>query len=688
MAIVIPIQYNNFSSEQHNHNEDGDEDNMIEQASSCSIPQSTTRDNDKPSDVAPTISSMEMNVLVGDMEPENDSREEPTTTSILQVPSDEEQTDGGHLTDALLSFNTNRDIYTIMEDEARPSTGLESIPRIEGSEEESTSVMVFPMHENSKYGGLRNLGNTCYMAAALQMLASLDGFVEDLKARVPPSLGVNDDASDEKNAYLNNSATETVVEAPKLRVALLEVLERLASGETFRPDDFKRCMDERTTLFQGYRQQDSHEFLTTLLDIIDEDYKKKPGDQSMREDTPMILTDSCCNENDDLMEQEQVDTSNADKTTELEEVKNNEKSLDSHVDAVNDHEETAIKKPRIDQTYSRYGRLEQERERSGNPSNFDTVCEDARKSSSFINLEFGDIENLLYGDLSHPKDVNDLTCGSAMEREQMPKYKLVGGRMNTSQTELTRYDRSKHLDLDALDVSSDSSNKIQEDGEALECTSIVLSPVHSNFTTEVRVFLTCESCKYRRSHTETYLHLSLQIGLDSCSNVEDCVRKFFTPEKREIKCEKCFHSTALQTMEITKLPKALLFHLKRFIVDVSPDYSSISYRKDQSPVCFEERIALENDGDGLFEEFLAPDVLLQKGSSYAIRSVVNHIGSSASCGHYTADAKRLYEGEMGNKEAFREWTRFNDGFVSKISPQEAVKQSTHTAYMVMYELEE
>jgi ubiquitin C-terminal hydrolase len=94
---------------------------------------------------------------------------------------------------------------------------------------------------------------------------------------------------------------------------------------------------------------------------------------------------------------------------------------------------------------------------------------------------------------------------------------------------------------------------------------------------------------------------------------------------------------------------------------------------------------LDDGGEGLFEEFLASDVVVPNGSSYAIRSVVNHIGTSASCGHYTADAKREYVGEM--REEHREWTRFNDSYVTKISASEAVADSSNTAYMIMYELE-
>ena len=114
---------------------------------------------------------------------------------------------------------------------------------------------------SGEYGGLSNLGNTCYMASALQMLASLDDFLGQLEIIEP-----------EKEDDL------------RLRKAFLDVMKRLQSGETVRPEEFKEALDEKSPLFIGFRQQDSHEFLTTLLDLLDEDYKKKEEEEEEQEE--------------------------------------------------------------------------------------------------------------------------------------------------------------------------------------------------------------------------------------------------------------------------------------------------------------------------------------------------------------------------------------------------------------------
>jgi ubiquitin C-terminal hydrolase len=678
MAMVLSIPYSGFPSDVEPHQkdehdsrsdiscgsspapEDSDNDALMD-----SVAQQGERQQLEGSGMTPSSSSSDImnNVLNEDEDIVFSSPTPPAVDEYWEFPSTDDSND-----------------YVIVPHQDEEIDDTMNMDMDESGTDPLFGGSMFQVEpeEPPKYGGLSNLGNTCYMASALQMLASLNGsFVRDLKACVPPAVEekvnnkVDSDDAMESNAPLT------------LRDAFLEVLDGLSKGETIRPEAFKRCIDERTGLFLGYRQQDSHEFLTTLLDLLDEDYKKKDEPDEKKEDsaeksngeslsTAAAVVEDETMENDNIKEEEErAASSRVDGLAGL--LENEDEDEVSSAISENQGSESAMKKLKVDE----------------DPAEESTAVEEAeeevvRRSSSFIHLGFGDIEELLHGDTSEsPSSV--VASNPASDRPQH-KCKLVGGRMNTSQAELTRYDESKHVDLEAMAANNDSSSKLGIADESMsECSIEVKSPVESNFTTEVRVSLTCDSCKYRRSHTETYLHLSLELGTDSCFSVEDCVRKFFAPEKREIKCEKCFHSSAMQTTEVTKLPNALLFHLKRFIVDVSPDYTSISYRKNQSPISFEERIPLDDGGEGLFEEFLASDVVVPNGSSYAIRSVVNHIGASASCGHYTADAKREYVGEMG--EEHREWTRFNDSYVTKISSSEAVADSSNTAYMIMYELE-
>jgi ubiquitin C-terminal hydrolase len=622
------------------------------------------------------------------------------------------------------------------------------VPYVAAPEAEVALVPYAEAPDPSLYGGLNNLGNTCYMASAIQLLCGLDSFPAELKSRIPPE---NNDSKDRSTADCDSQS---------LRDALLDVMERLGKGEAVRPNDLKRCIDSRTSLFLGYHQQDSHEFLTTLLDIIDEDYKIKPKPEESTTSQAGAANDETKEEDDPALDAMNEQTSSVVESEANEQESNDDENDCDGNDEDDDEQslESALKRQKVVEEQTPVS----EKENTSATALVNEAAPPIQRSKSFSNFKFSDIESLLH-DNDDSSNSARISAESTTAKQDEPKCKLAGGRMSTAGVELTRFVEESGIDEDvrptgaSLDKATPQQQIVEgedhNDMEESEDTSC--SPVSSSFTTKVRVCLTCESCKFRRSHIETYLHLSLDIGtgsnddengvdvdvcnlgLPSSSSIEEGLRKFFAPEKRDIKCEKCFHTSALQTSEITQLPRNLLFHLKRFIVDISPDYSSISYRKDQSAVVFEERMELEagddeeaedgavlrsvhDDEERGFKDFLALDCSYPKGAAYEIRSVVNHIGSSASCGHYTADAKRLPrqadtvstskdqeeakesgteiddasseeeqkidDANNDNEDDARQWMRFNDSYVSKISSKEAVQDASQTAYMIMYEL--
>jgi len=238
-------------------------------------------------------------------------------------------------------------------------------------------------------------------------------------------------------------------------------------------------------------------------------------------------------------------------------------------------------------------------------------------------------------------------------------------------------------------------------------------PTADHFTTEVDVRLTCNSCSYTRTRIELYRHFSLDVTDKKRSSVDEGFRRFFAPEKIEIKCEKCFADSATQYKEISKLGCAMLLHFKRFIVTVSDTYE-VNTKKSLENVEFGEELDLSyfccnnvsssghvrssipcdegQDGeddvvtnDSMSEdEFTCPKV-------FKLRSVIHHIGSTASCGHYTADSLvDVVVGKgKGHKEYSRaeQWYKFNDSVAKTIGKKDVFgKRSQETAYLVMYEM--
>jgi ubiquitin C-terminal hydrolase len=563
----------------------------------------------------------------------------------------------------------NEDVIDDMIDEAMDEDESDTNP-IE-AEDPAGEILTMEMETETPadqivklYGGLTNLGNTCFMNSALQMLASLDRFKQVLESE---------------------PAAES--HKPELRLAFLEVLASLEQGNTTSTSGFKKALDERTSLFLGYHQEDSHEFLTTLLDLLDADYReskdaKMDSEQEEGNSDDRQSIDEIDNEDPNDMEAaEQDDPTSMQEEVNTSEPIDDDSSCKPAVEAVDDKETTAIvmetengEDEAVELSLSPTQSLDSCEPAAKKPRSLDeeqpvtNSLKTVTKSKSFSDLQPDGIEELLNARLLVDNNSEVKTVLTP------PKCKLAGGRMTSPEPSV----RSLVCKSETSEATASKETKSEEQDE--EDSGAPMSPVDKYFQTEVRVRLTCESCKYTRTHRENFLHLSLEIGADGnglAGNVEDGLRKFFSPEKREIKCEKCFCPNALQTMEITRLPVALLLHFKRFIVDISDDYTSITYRKNQSDVIFDETLDLK----GVLSEFVANDISLPEdfeGSNstdrhYHIRSVVNHIGSSAACGHYTADALRSYTGEG------RRWNRFNDSYVTDISDDAAVRNSTKTA---------
>lgn len=120
-----------------------------------------------------------------------------------------------------------------------------------------------PSGKNHGHVGLQNLGNTCYMNAAIQCLVHSpllpDYFMSEYKLDVNP-----------------NSKFGM---AGKLAVAFAELLleiqnARSAGSNVVAPRDFKRIFSDFKPQFAGWKQQDAQEFLSMFLAGLSEDVNR------------------------------------------------------------------------------------------------------------------------------------------------------------------------------------------------------------------------------------------------------------------------------------------------------------------------------------------------------------------------------------------------------------------------------
>lgn len=200
-------------------------------------------------------------------------------------------------------------------------------------------------------------------------------------------------------------------------------------------------------------------------------------------------------------------------------------------------------------------------------------------------------------------------------------------------------------------------------------------PTDKYFRLNVDVCLTCDSCNYSRSKEEMYRHLSVDIGTngdDEPWTVDQGLEKFFQPEQRIIKCEKCESgSSVTQTITVKSRPKALLLHLKRFIVDVKD--GEVTWRKSTARVETKASVSLQS--------FTSDQEKKDENQRYKLQGVVRHIGKNAVSGHYTADAERNIP--SGQK---KQWVSFDDG-ISSIASIERIlenERSQRNNYIMIY----
>ncbi|XP_012863427.1 ubiquitin carboxyl-terminal hydrolase 29-like [Echinops telfairi] len=96
-------------------------------------------------------------------------------------------------------------------------------------------------------------------------------------------------------------------------------------------------------------------------------------------------------------------------------------------------------------------------------------------------------------------------------------------------------------------------------------------PVRANFEVELQHSIVCKACGAVVCKTElsNYLSISLSQEQPGAWSLQDSLDFFFRAEELEYKCGKCKHGRSFVIQNVSRLPRVLIVHLKRYMLSAS-----------------------------------------------------------------------------------------------------------------------
>eukprot|EP00127_Corallochytrium_limacisporum_P002119 Clim_evm13s108 gene=Clim_evmTU13s108 len=245
---------------------------------------------------------------------------------------------------------------------------------------------------------------------------------------------------------------------------------------------------------------------------------------------------------------------------------------------------------------------------------------------------------------------------------------------------------SKHISL--TEVSSNTSvdynipgknrkeNRLaQSDGHRVK----VVHPVHDVFETTLEINDECLNCKHLNVNTESRPIFSFNPPQNYKEHrrkhlavtINSCLRSSFQPEEIEKRCDHCGHAKARRWERISRMPKVLILHLKRFMH--SKQWSTVTKIHDKISVSYQLNIrSLITQSNKRHKaeskENATGPIQRVSGDKYKLKAVVRHMGETVSVGHYVAD---ILDGHH--------WQTYNDSIVneSRVQHNRGLAPSEH-----------
>eukprot|EP00038_Savillea_parva_P008414 m.176810 g.176810 ORF g.176810 m.176810 type:complete len:1169 (-) comp14238_c0_seq1:66-3572(-) len=180
------------------------------------------------------------------------------------------------------------------------------------------------------------------------------------------------------------------------------------------------------------------------------------------------------------------------------------------------------------------------------------------------------------------------------------------------------------------------------------------------FQGQFKSTITCQSCGHTSTTFEPFTCLSLPLVGRNAVSIEQCLQAFSRPEmltgNNQWRCPKCKRDRdARKTIQIWRLPRVLIVHLKRFYFE-GPFRSKLDTHVE---------FPLDNLDMGRHCKGKMP-----RQSKYSLFAVSNHIGDMSG-GHYTAYCKSPFN---------KQWYKCDDSTITRHTQRVCTRQS----YVLFY----
>ncbi|XP_056903913.1 ubiquitin carboxyl-terminal hydrolase 37-like [Takifugu flavidus] len=183
-------------------------------------------------------------------------------------------------------------------------------------------------------------------------------------------------------------------------------------------------------------------------------------------------------------------------------------------------------------------------------------------------------------------------------------------------------------------------------------------PVEAHISFQMLSTMLCHSCGHKRENMEEILILSVALE----DTIMQSIQLHLKEQLLDYKCD-CGASQTTAQRSFFTLPNVLIVHLLRI------QWSYFGAQKIHRATCLSRELLLSTNQSS-------------EKTKYTLKSIVNHLGSCTTSGHYICDGV-FRDASQGDGNAC--WVTYDDDVVTETNVNHVCQQRQKTAYLLYYE---